>query len=51
VPGETASLALADLLSATKPAEAEKIYLELKKQAPKSVAAEQADKGLAELKK
>jgi hypothetical protein len=51
VPGETASLALADLLSATKPAEAEKIYLELKKQAPKSVAAEQAEKRLAELKK
>ena len=52
VPKETALLALAESLSQSKPAEAQKIYQDIKKQAEKgSAAGELADERLAELKK
>ncbi len=50
VPRAGAQLALADYLSPSKPAEAQKLYQDVKTKYPATVAAELADQGLAQLK-
>jgi TolA-binding protein len=50
VPKQTAQLALADMLSSSKPDEARKILVEISKETPKSAAAQVAQRRLTEIR-